>query len=66
MIHSRPITENGQMIGVATTADRGWLFTAIDPRVEDLHGSCFGTPAEAERVALLVLARGRGLAGGGA
>lgn len=62
MIQSRPITENGQMLGVATTGDAGWLFTALDPRVEDLHGSSFSSPAEAERVALLVLARGRGRA----
>ena len=59
MILSRPITENGHILGVATTAERGWLFTAVDPRVEDLQGTCFRTPAEAERVALLVLARGR-------
>lgn len=60
MIFSRPITENGQMIGVATTGDAGWLFTAIDPRVEDLHGASFRSPGEAERVAHLVLARSRG------
>lgn len=64
MIQSRTINENGHLLGVATTADHGWLFTAIDPRVEDLHGSCFRTPAEAERVALLVLDRGRGTVGG--
>ncbi|NMJ41515.1 hypothetical protein GWK16_09705 [Roseomonas sp. JC162] len=64
MILSRPITENGHMVGVATTGDSGWLFTALDPRVEDLHGAQFRTPADAERVALLVLARGRGAAGG--
>lgn len=64
MILSRTITENGHMIGVATTGDHGWLFTALDPRVEDLHGAHFRTPAEAERVALVVLARGRGTAGG--
>lgn len=66
MISSRLITENGQMVGVATTGDNGWLFTAIDPRVEDLHGASFHTPADAERVARLVLARGRGKAGGAA
>jgi hypothetical protein len=64
MIVSRPITENGQMVGVATTGDHGWLFTAIDPRVEDLHGANFPSPADAERVARLVLARGRSPAGG--
>ncbi|BDG70541.1 hypothetical protein [Roseomonas fluvialis] len=64
MIVSRPITENGQIVGVATTGDHGWLFTAIDPRVEDLHGAHFRTPADAERVARLVLARGRGPARG--
>lgn len=64
MIQSRTIIDNGRLLGVATTADQGWLFTAIDPRVEDLHGSCFRTPAEAERVALLVLDRGRGAIGG--
>ncbi|MBR0651793.1 hypothetical protein GXW78_19140 [Roseomonas terrae] len=60
MIHSCTITENGRLLGVATTADHGWMFTAIDPRVEDLHGSRFRSTAEAERVALLVLDRGRG------
>jgi hypothetical protein len=64
MIVSRPITENGQMVGIATTGDHGWLFTAIDPRVEDLHGASFRTPADAERVARLVLARDRGPARG--
>lgn len=64
MVLSRPITENGHMLGVATTGDQGWLFTALDPRVEDLHGAQFRTVAEAERIALLVLARGRGVAGG--
>lgn len=64
MIQSRTIIDNGRLLGVATTADQGWLFTAIDPCVEDLHGRCFRTPAEAERVALLVLDRGRGVIGG--
>jgi hypothetical protein len=62
MILSRLITQNGHMLGVATTGDSGWLFTALDPRVEDLHGSCFPSPAEAERVARLVLAREGGRA----
>lgn len=64
MIQSRIINEGGRLLGIATTADHGWLFTAIDPRVEDLHGSQFHTPAEAERIALLVLDRGRGAVGG--
>lgn len=64
MIQSRSINDNGHLLGIATTADHGWLFTAIDPRVEDLHGSQFRSPDEAERVARLVLDRGRGAAGG--
>lgn len=64
MIQSRTITDKDRLLGVATTADQGWLFTAIDPGVEDLHGRCFRTTAEAERVALLVLERGRGAARG--
>lgn len=57
MIQSRPITAHGRMLGVATTADQGWTFIATDPSVEDLHGVRFHSPAEAERVALLVLDR---------
>ena len=55
--------ERGRSSGLVTTGDRGWLFTAIDPRVEDLHASSFSSPAEADRVARLVLDRARGAGG---
>ncbi len=59
MLQSRPITENGQMLGVARTVDSGWIFIATDPRLDDLHGMRFPSWSEAERVALLVLDRER-------
>jgi hypothetical protein len=60
---SRPIAVHGRFLGVAVTQAHGqahpWRFIATDPAVEDLDGATFRDPAEAERVATLVLHRGR-------
>ncbi|WP_376096669.1 hypothetical protein ACE7GA_05305 [Roseomonas sp. CCTCC AB2023176] len=58
---SRPIEVNGRFVGVAVARDALWHFLATDPALEDLQGQPFRTPAEAARVAGLVLARERGL-----
>ena len=57
---SRPIEVRGRFIGVAVTHAAAWRFVATDPVVEDLDGATFPTPAEAQRVAGLVLARNSG------
>lgn len=54
---SRPIEVNGRFVGVAVARDATWLFLATDPALEDLQGQGFPNPAEAARVARLVLAR---------
>lgn len=64
---SRPIAVRGRFIGVAiaqpSPARAGlWRFIATDPAAEDLDGATFPSPAEAERVASLVLARNGGIA----
>ncbi|MBK1656659.1 hypothetical protein [Paracraurococcus ruber] len=67
---SRPIDVQGRFLGVAVThvADHGglaWRFVATDPLLEDLDGATFPSPAEAQRVAGLVLARSTGRPAGG-
>ena len=57
MLQSRPIEIEGRFVGVAVANERHWHFVATDPVLEDLHGATFPTPAEAARVARLVLAR---------
>jgi hypothetical protein len=57
MLQSRPIEIEGRFVGVAVANERHWHFVATDPVLEDLHGATFPTPAEATRVARLVLAR---------
>lgn len=54
---SRPIEVQGRFLGVAVTHATAWRFVATDPVVEDLDGATFASPAEAKRVAGLVLAR---------
>ncbi|MEN0074617.1 MAG: hypothetical protein AAGC69_09545 [Paracraurococcus sp.] len=69
---SRPIEVEGRFLGVAVThvsesqaqpQTTHWRFVATDPVVEDLDGAAFPSPAEARRVAGLVLARSRRPAG---
>ena len=62
MIQSRPIEIDGQFVGAAVNAAADWHFVATDPRLEDLHGQHFTSPAEMARVARLALLRGRGVA----
>jgi len=58
---SRPIAVEGRFLGVAVTQAAHWRFIATDPAVEDIDGATFPSPAEAHRVAGLVLSRGRRL-----
>ena len=70
---SRPIEVQGRFLGVAVTQAAAtlaaptlaiqWRFIATDPAVEDLDGATFSSPAEAQRVAGLVLHRSRQSAG---
>ena len=65
---SRPIEVQGRFLGVAVTQAAPplaaqWRFIATDPAVEDLDGASFPSPAEAQRVAGLVLHRSRQSAG---
>jgi ethanolamine utilization microcompartment shell protein EutL len=70
---SRPIEVQGRFLGVAVTQAAAtlaaptlaiqWRFIATDPAVEDLDGATFSSPAEAQRVAGLVLQRSRQPAG---
>lgn len=61
MLASRPISVDGRFVGVAVAREKDWLFLATDPVLEDLEGAAFPNPAEAARVARLVLMRGLGL-----
>ena len=61
---SRPIEVDGRFLGVVVThATAVWRFVATDPAVEDIDTATFASPAEAERVARLVLLRGSGQGG---
>lgn len=60
MLASRPISVDGRFVGVAVAREKDWLFLATDPVLEDLEGAAFPDPAEAARVARLVLRRGQG------
>ena len=64
MINSRPLDIDGRFVGVAVFSPQAqaslWRFLAVDPLVDDLDGATFASPAEAQRVAGLVLARNRG------
>jgi hypothetical protein len=65
---SRPIEVQGRFLGVAVTQAAAtlaaqWRFIATDPVVEDLDGASLPSPAEAQRVAGLVLQRSRQPAG---
>lgn len=57
---SQPIEVQGRFLGVAVAnaaATAAWRFIATHPSVEDIDGATFPSPAEAQRVAGLVLAR---------
>jgi hypothetical protein len=47
----------GRFLGVAVTHANAWRFIATDPLVEDIDGATFPSPAEARRVAGLVIGR---------
>ncbi len=57
---SRPIEVQGRFVGVAVAHAAAWRFIATDPAVEDIDGATFPSPAEAERVAGLVVGRNSG------
>ena len=59
MLASRPIEVQGRFLGVAVAHEAAaWRFVAVHPAVGDIDGATFPSPAEAKRVAELVLARG--------
>ena len=57
---SRPISVDGRFVGVAVAREADWMFLATDPGLEDLECMAFHDPAEAARVARLVVLRARG------
>ncbi|MBI0434568.1 hypothetical protein [Roseomonas sp. KE0001] len=57
MIASRPVDVGGRFVGVVVASHDAWFFKAIDPIVDDLDGGRFASPAEAGRVARLVIER---------
>ncbi|PHK95301.1 hypothetical protein CR162_09015 [Pseudoroseomonas rhizosphaerae] len=60
MITSRPVDIAGRFVGVAVSGLDGWHFRAVDPQLDDIDGARFSSPAEAARVARLLLERDRG------
>lgn len=60
MIASRPVDIGGRFVGVAVSSHDGWHFKAVDPVLDDLDGVRFNSPAEAARVAKLVMDRNQG------
>ena len=61
MLASRPIEVQGRFLGVAVTHEAAWRFIATHPAVGDIDGATFPSPAEAKRVAELVLVRSGGI-----
>lgn len=59
MIRSRPVIVAGRFLGAVVPQAEGWSFIATDPVVADLQGKRFPTPAEAARIAGLMLERSR-------
>lgn len=59
MIQSRPLEVDGRFVGVAVLASACWHVVAVDPALEDLHGACFASAAEAQAMARELLARAR-------
>lgn len=57
MIESHPIDIDGRFVGVAVNSSLSWHFVAVDPVLDDLHGTHFTSAEEVARVARLVLAR---------
>jgi hypothetical protein len=51
MRQSKPITDDGRLIGVAARDDNGWFFIAIDPRTARLDRARFTDPEAAGRAA---------------
>jgi len=62
MIQSRPVEVEGRFVGVAVQASALWHFVAVDPALEDLHGTWFPSAPAAEDAARQMLARQRRLA----
>ncbi|MCQ4159076.1 hypothetical protein NON00_03945 [Roseomonas sp. GC11] len=58
MTRSRPVTLDGQFVGILLHSDGCWRFLARDPRSLAADGLTFANPAEAERL-LRALLRGR-------
>ncbi|HEY0418957.1 MAG TPA: hypothetical protein VGC80_05515 [Acetobacteraceae bacterium] len=56
-----PIEVQGRFLGVVVIHASVWRFIATDPAVEDIDGATFPSPAEAKRVAGLVVGRNRRL-----
>jgi len=61
MIQTHPVIVAGRLLGAAVAQEGGWSFIAADPLVADLHGQRFPSPAEACRIAGLVLDRARAI-----
>jgi hypothetical protein len=57
MFASRPVEVQGRFLGVAVTHEAAWRFVAVRPSLADIDGATFPIPAEARRVAELMLAR---------
>ncbi len=57
MPQSFPVSLSGRMVGFAIACDAGLVFTALDPRLEDLSGTRFRDAAELRRVAAAVMVR---------
>lgn len=57
MMPSFPLLICGRMVGFAIACDAGLVFTAVDPRLDDLSGTHFRDAAHLRRVAAAVMAR---------
>lgn len=62
MLNTHPIEAEGRLLGVAVQSAADWHVVAVDPAIEDLHGMRFPCPADAARVAGVVIRRGRRVA----
>jgi hypothetical protein len=62
MIRTLPLQLDGRIVGVTIGTAAGVRFLPLDPRLADLDGAGFPDAEEAQRVAVIVLARecGRG------
>jgi hypothetical protein len=57
MMPSFPILLAGRMVGFAIACDAGLVFTALDPRLDDLSGARFRDAGHVRRVVAAVMAR---------